>query len=123
MITETEVTEKWWLGRETAHLGARSDMGAALRAGQQGLSRPETMTGGRKCGDLRHCYWTRAGSEEERASHPRRLGAAQARTLWDVNPRVFTTPTFPQEAVRSPLLLPLPSFSAAALPLSFAAPL
>lgn len=40
LITQTEVTEKWWLGRETAHLGARSDMGgAALRASQAGVLR------------------------------------------------------------------------------------
>lgn len=32
LITQTEMTEKWWLGRETAHFGARSDMGGCTQS-------------------------------------------------------------------------------------------
>lgn len=35
-ITQMEGSENWWLSRETAHLGAESDMGAANAASQAG---------------------------------------------------------------------------------------
>lgn len=103
--------------------------GVAVRASQAGVLRARGNDRRKEMWEFEallldkgRSYRTRAGAVE-RAGHPRSLDTAQARVLGDLNPRVFTIPTFPREAVRSSPLLPLPSFSAAALPLSFTVPL